>query len=370
MANLDIAHRRLTNLQIARPAPASPAEIVRHLGAVQAQDYRAAWWALGLRLENTTETTIEEALSEGKILRTHIMRPTWHYVAPEDIHWLLELTGPRVEGVATGYYRNLGLDAEIFKVTDALIERHLRGGRHLTKAALGQVFTAAGLDVANQLRLGYLIFHAEVTGLVCSGARQGNEITFALLDERVPPTPPRTRKEGVVELVRRFFSSHGPATIPDFAWWSGLTAADARLGLDNLKGELAQETLDGQVYWAAAENAPVPDLQNNLFLLPNYDEFVVSYKNRRAIEDLSLTPDLSDRRNYLFNHLIVINGLASGLWKRKFTPKQVLITYEPFRNFTAAENAALQAEADRYGRFVGLPVALETGRVPVFGEKK
>ncbi|MBN9389634.1 MAG: AlkZ family DNA glycosylase [Chloroflexi bacterium] len=370
MANLDIAYRRLTNQHIARPVSTSPAEVVRQLGAVQAQDYRAALWALGLRLENASETAIEEALSEGKVLRTHIMRPTWHYVEPEDIRWLLDLTGPRVEGVAAGYYRNLGLDAEIFKLTDKLIAYNLRDNQHLTKAELGRVFTEAGLDVSNQLRLTYIIFHAELTGLVCNGARQGNEITYALLDERVPPTPPRTREEAVIELVRRFFTSHGPATIPDFTWWSGLTAADARLGLDSLKSELLQETIDGQVYWTSAERRPVQDLQDDLYLLPNFDEYVVSYKNRQAIEDLNLTPDLTDRRNYLFNHLIVINGLASGLWKRKITPKQVLITYEPFRNFTGAENAALQAEADRYGRFVGLPVALETGRVAVYGEKK
>lgn len=370
MANLDIAHRRLTNQHIARPIPCSPAEIVRRLGAVQAQDYRAAWWALGLRLDNATEGSIEEALSEGTILRTHILRPTWHYVVPEDIRWLLALTGPRVEAAAAGYYRNLGLDAEIFKVTDVLIEKHLHGGHHLTKAALGKIFTAAGLDVANQIRLGFIIFHAELTGLVCNGIRQGNEITYALLDKRVPPTPTITREEAVVELVRRFFSSHGPATIPDFAWWSGLTAADAKLGLDSLKDELTQETIDGQVYWSAGDKVPIPDLQNGLYLLPNYDEYVVSYKNRQAIEDLNLTPDLTDRRNYLFNHLIVINGLASGLWKRKITPKQVLITYEPFRPFSTAETAALHAEAARFGRFVGLPVTLETGRVAVFGEKK
>lgn len=360
MANQAIAYRRLINQGIARPNFDKPSEVVQWLGAVQAQDYGAAKWAVGLRMAgDATDATVEQAIAEGSILRTHVLRPTWHYVTPADIRGLLTLTGPRVDAACATYYRKLELDDATFKKSNTLIEKALQGGKQLTRAELGTVLQQGGVESQDLLRLTYLVMKAELVGLICSGANQGKQITYALLEERVPPSKPFNRDEALTDLVRRYFTSHGPATIADFVWWSGLTAADTRIGLDIVGGELAKEEIEGQTYWFSASESSKLDLSGSLYLLPNYDEYTVSYKDRGALVDEALTPILDGRGNILFNHVIVSDGLVVGTWKRTISKSKIVATVEPSRPLDPAETEALTAAATNFGRFMGLPVTLE-----------
>src|SRR5713226_2242979 len=228
MTNLDIAHRRLHNQLITRPMFEKPDDVVKWLGAVQAQDYAGAKWALGLRMQGVTDDVIEQAFADGAIIRTHVMRPTWHFVAPADIRWMLALTAPRINAY---YNRKLELDDAVFRHSNAVLAKALQGGKQLTRSELASVLQLAGIAADNLLRSTYIIMRAELDGIVCSGARRGKQFTYALLDERVPQTRNLDRDEALAEFARRYFTSHGPATLQDFVWWSGLAAADAKAGL-------------------------------------------------------------------------------------------------------------------------------------------
>src|SRR5579884_1810369 len=231
MTNLDIAQKRLYNHLIARQTFESPVDVVQWLGAVQAQDYAAAKWALGLRLPAVSDDDIERAFAGGAILRTHVMRPTWHFVAPADIRWLLALTAPRVHATNAYYYRQCELDDTTFTRCHEAMTNALQGGKQLTRPEIVSALKQIGIVADDPLRFGLIIMHAELEGIICSGARRGKQFTYALLDERAPQARTLERDEALSELVKRYFSSHGPATLQDFVWWSGLTAADAKAGL-------------------------------------------------------------------------------------------------------------------------------------------
>ena len=248
-----IPEQRLHNQRITRAVHRQPADVVAWLGAVQAQEYPAARWALALRMPpGTTDPEIERALDEGRILRTHVMRPTWHFVTPADIHWMLELTAPRVHQAMSYYRRQHGLETAILNRATAAFERALRDGQCLTRAELGAQLERAGpmknaknaTKVASGIPLALLTIYAELEGVICSGPRRGKQLTYALLPERAPRTPRLSRDEALAELTRRYFRSHGPATIRDFVWWSGLTNADAKRGLEMNKAR--DEVVDGR----------------------------------------------------------------------------------------------------------------------------
>ncbi|MCU0495542.1 MAG: winged helix DNA-binding domain-containing protein, partial [Chloroflexaceae bacterium] len=239
-----LAQQRLHNHQLSQPQVQPPEEVVAWLGAVQAQEYAHARWGLGLRLPGATDAAIEQALTDGRILRTHVMRPTWHFVTPADIRWLLALTAPRVHKVNAHMYRKCELDKALFARSNAAIVKALESGQHLTRAELGVALGQVGMQ-AEGTRLSLIVMAAELEGLVCSGARRGKQFTYALLDDHAPKTRHLTREEGLAELTRRYFSSHGPATIQDFSWWSGLTQADVKVGLELAKSHLVHETIGG-----------------------------------------------------------------------------------------------------------------------------
>ena len=197
------------------------------MGAVQSQDYPGAKWAIGQRTRGATDAAFDEAFAQGRILRTHIMRPTWHFVMPADIRWMLALTAPRVNAVMAYYYRQMEVDETLIARAKPVFERALRGGKQLTRAELGTALEKAGIH-ATGVRLGFIIGRAELDAVVCSGALRGKQHTWALLEERVPPAKRLDRDEAMRELTRRFFTSHGPAQLIDFVWWSGLTMADAK----------------------------------------------------------------------------------------------------------------------------------------------
>ena len=233
--NIDIAGQRLINQGIASPIHRRPADIVSWLGAVQAQEYPAAKWALALRTrDGATNDEIERAFDKGHIIRTHVMRPTWHFVAPSDVRWMLELTAPRVHRAMAYQHRQFGLEAATRTRAARIFERALRDGQSLTRAELGAHLARARIKAAG-VRLALLTVYAELEGVICSGEKRGKQMTYALLEERVPKAPRVSRDEALAELTRRYFQSHGPATIRDFVWWSGLTAVDAKRGLEMIR---------------------------------------------------------------------------------------------------------------------------------------
>lgn len=357
MTDFNIAHQRLRSQRLTGAGFEQASQVVQWLGAVQSQDYTAAKWAVAQRAKGLTDSAIEQSFADGTILRTHVMRPTWHFVAPGDIRWLLALTAPRVHVAIAYQYRRLELDQALIKRSNAALSKALQGGRQLTRAELASALLRAGI-AASDLGLVYLIASAELEGIICSGARRGKQFTYALLDERVPATKTLTRDEALAQLTRRYFTSHGPATERDFMWWSGLTRADVRSGLEMVKSGLGQEAVDGKAYWFATSRPPAQNTSQAAYLLPNYDEYVVGYTDRSAIFDPSHAEHLDARRNPLFQHTLVINGQIAGTWKRTLKKDAVVIELDPFAPLKKADHQALARAAHRYGSFLDMPVAL------------
>ena len=351
LASEDLLPRRLASQRVLGQPFDTPEDVVSWLGAVQAQDFAGAKWALAQRTARATDADVEDAFARGAILRTHVMRPTWHFVMPADIRWLLTLTSPRVNALSATYHRKLALDEPLFRRSRSLLEKTLRDGRQLTRAELASVFRKAGIASAEDpLRMGFLMMRAELDGVICSGPRRGKQFTYALLEERVPPARPLAREEALAELVRRYFVSHGPATVKDFAWWSGLTMADGAKGLALVESSLASQAIDGRTYWAAPGARPRGSTADMAHLLPAYDEALLSYRDNR-VSLAPYGPQLT-RDN---GQTIVINGRAAGTWKRTIAKGAAVIDAFPFAPLKRREKAALAAAAERYGRFLNGP---------------
>ncbi len=351
-----IAHQRFYHQQISHQNFTNPAEVVHWLGAVQSQDYMGAKWAVGQRTIGATDALVEEAFTSGTILRTHVMRPTWHFVSPEDIRWMLMLTAPRVHALSAYMYRQNELDEPILARGADIMAKALEGGKQLTRAELGSILNDAGISTS-ELRLTYLVMYAELEGFICSGARRGKQFTYALLSERAPQAKILERDEALAALVYRYFRGHGPATLKDFVWWSGLTVADAKAGVEMVKSQLEQDDIDGQTYWFSG-SVPAPTASAPIaYLLPNYDECLASYKDRSA----TLSPEYAkmwDRENAIFSHHVVVDGWIIGQWKRTLRKTTVTIDFQPFTPLTNAQNQAVAHAAQRYGEFLGLSVIL------------
>jgi hypothetical protein len=357
---MQITSQRLYNQYLSRPTFNQPVDVVDWLVAVQSQDYDGAKWALGLRMDAVKTEAVDDAFNSGAILRTHVMRPTWHFVNAADLRWLLALTAPRVHQANAYYYRKLGLDADTLKQTQILIEESLSGGSHLTRSELETVFNNAGIetDSGDHLRLAYIMMYAELEALICSGPKRGKQFTYALLDERVPPTAPLSPEEALGQFTRRYFRSRGPATLHDFSKWSGLTIAEVTAGLDMVKSEFVSETIDSRTYWFA-DTGSVPILPSpSAFALPNYDEYVSAYVDYSALFDPHSGLELVDRESFKYPHFILIDGMVAGTWRRTYKSKSVLIELDPFAPLTAAQSAAFDAALARYAEFVSLPIVM------------
>lgn len=357
MERLDIAHRRLHSQRISNAPFKKVSDVVEWLGAVQAQDYASAKWALGLRLQGATDHDIDRAFADGTILRTHILRPTWHFVTPADIRWMLMLTAPRVHAANAFMYRKLELDNKTLRRSNATLAKALRGGKQLTRDELRVALQRAGIATDDRLRLTYIMVFAELEGLICSGARRGKQFTYALLEERVPPSKTLDREEALAKLTHRYFVSRGPATVQDFAKWSGLTVNDARLGLEGIKAQLHQEGVDGKDYWFSNARSSAKHISPTAYLLPIYDEYISGYKDRSAIGGVEIGDRLKAMGNDL-SYIIVIDGQIVGTWKRTLRRDEVVIVTKLFRRLTKAENRAVSHAAQRYGDFLERPVAL------------
>lgn len=314
-----------------------------------------AKWALGLRIAGATDGLIEDAFTRGDILRTHVLRPTWHFVTPSDIRWMLALSGPRLLTTLASYYRKLGLDAATLRRATRIFERLLRGGRHLTRAPIRAAFVKAGI-ATDSMRFGFILLHAELEALVCSGPRDGKQFTYALLEERVPAAPPRSREDGLAELTRRYFSSHGPAQLADFVWWSGLRTGDARAGIEMLGPRLVRESIDGATYWFVPNDGAPRPASRAAHLLPIYDEFLIAYKDRSASY---VAPAATQRPagNIAFTSPLVLGGRVVATWRRaQAGDGGVDVAVQPFAALGPAARRAVSRAANHYAAFLGQPV--------------
>ncbi len=348
----EIAARRLGCQQISRPAFATPRDLVAWMGAVQAQDYAAVKWAVGLRLaDGATDASVEGAIDDGAVLRIHALRGTWQLVATADVRWMLELVAPRLIASYANRYRQLELDAATFRRSIAVLTKALRGGRELTRAELGSALEAAGISTAGQ-RLSPLLERAELDARICGGARRGKH-TYALLDDRAPDSHPRfKRDEALAELASRYFRSRGPATVDDFKWWSGLAPTEARAGLDAVRSTLVSSVVDGRTYWQG-EDAFAKVRSPTAYLLPAFDEYLIAYRDRDAVLDPQRAKQLNAGGGML-SPCVVLNGRVIGTWRRTLARAAVAIELDLFEEPARRGSTAITAAARRYGAFLGL----------------
>jgi len=352
----DIAHLRLSNQLVASPSSGSPGDVVGWLGAVQAQDYLGALWAIGLRLQNAVEADVEQALADRSIVRTWPLRGTLHFVAAADVRWMLDLIGPRMIARSAGRFRELELDAATFARARELFSNALQGGRQLTRDAMYQVLESAGISTAGQRGI-WILGRLAQEGLICFGAREGKQHTFVLLEEWVPQAKTMERDQALAELARRYFTSHGPAALPDFVWWSGLATSEARAALEIARPYLLQEVITGETYWFPSSIPAASDGSPTAYLLPAFDEYLVGYKDRRAVLDPRYVK-LTNAGGGMLNPTIVIDGQVRGAWKRTLKKGAVVITPGWFAKLNKADMSAFNMSALRYGEFLGLPVLL------------
>lgn len=350
----ELLNRRLHNQRLALAASSSLPDTVRWLGAVQSQEFGDAQWSLAERTEGLTHRAFTEAFNAGSILRTHVLRPTWHFVVPADIRWMLALTAPRVKAFMRTNDRKLGLDEEVFSRSNRLIEQALTPGVHLTRAELGDVLSRAGIHLTGNA-LAHAVLRAELEGICCSGALRGRQHTYALLEQQVPPAKPFDHDEALAELTERYFASHGPATAKDFSWWSGLTLTDARRGLLWLTSKLDSENIGDQTYWYVPSSIPMT-APPKARLLPNFDEYVVAYADRDTLFDPAYTGPLRTQGNILFEKTVVINGLITGTWRVNRTKNTNPVEWQPFRPLDETEEALVRDAIRRYTEFYVPPL--------------
>lgn len=346
----DIAHLRLINQQLAETTLKTPVELVSWLGAVQGQEYAQSKWAIGVRLPHITDNDVECHFTSGTLLRTHVLRPTWHLVAAADIRWLLKLTAPRVHAINAYMYRKCELDSAIFNRCNDIMIRQLEGGKSLTRTALNQAFQQAGIE-ASDTRLSCIMMQAELDGLICSGPRVGNQFTYALLEERVKPVAALNKEEALAELAQRYFASRGPATIHDFATWSGLTVTDCRKGVELVKSKV---TKAADYYFTDVVPASTPTTER-LYMLPIYDEFVMGYKDRSP----SMLLSNESKPLSVFENLLMADGQLLGTWKRSVGAKSIDVKAYFLHSPTNAQRNAFATSVLHLQRFTNRPVTYE-----------
>lgn len=358
----DIVARRLRAHHLVGEPFGSVAEAVGWFGAVQSQDYAAAKWALGQRLpQGITDPDIDQAFDKGQLLRTHVMRPTWHFVLPADIVWLQELTGPRVMSGLAGRHRQLELDARTVARAMDVMGETVADRQFKTRPELAASLVAAGINVEGQ-RLPHLLASAEHGNVITSGPRRGKQFTYALLADRAPrPEKKLDRDEALRELTIRYFRSHGPAQVKDFAWWSGLTAKAIRVGIELAGAELERREQDGAEYVFGAEQSPAAQKTRPAHLLPNFDEFTVAYRDRSALLDGSIPFDPTFFAYYrdstpmggVLSNVLTIGGRVRGAWSRTIARSTVRVDIRPLAPLSAQESRDVKRQVTRLGRFLG-----------------
>jgi len=357
MTNQEIAYHRLASQKLYKTSHCSPQEIVRHLGAMQAQDYAMSKWAIGSRCD-ASEKAIEEAINSGEIIRTHILRPTWHLVSSDDIYWMLALSAPQVKKFTASAAKKYDYDAKKLDAINASIEKLLAGNNHFTrdeimqelgiKKSSGQEFLSAAI-----------MMNAELDGLVCNGKMKGKQITYALLEERVSkPKTTYTKEEALAKLAKRYFESHGPATLLDFSWWSGFPPTTAKLAVHAIESELNSVEIDNQKYWFGSAVSNVSNFRESVHFLPAFDEILISYKNREASILLEHQPK-AFTNNGIFKPIIVENGKVIGTWKRTIKKDHAKIETDFFGETPESQKTVIFEAINSFENYLETKIVIE-----------
>ena len=354
----NICSHRLLNQQIAAGGFTEPGEVVAWLGAMQAQDYLGTLWAVGLRLRGSTEASIEQALDDRTIVRTWPMRGTLHIVASADVRWMLDLLAPRRLAQSAGRRRQLGIDETTLARSREVCGAALQGGKQLSRAAMFALLQSHGIATVGQRGI-HILGHLAQEGLLCLGSRAGKQFTFALLQDWAPGARTMEPDAARCELARRYFTGHGPATVQDFAWWTGQTLGDARRALAGASDHLVQAQIDGKTYWMGPAPAPQEAPASAVYLLPGFDEYMLGYHDRSAVLSPEHAPQIHPGANGMLHATLVVDGRIQGVWRRTLKKKSVLVTISPFGTLDRGQKQAAEAAAARYAAFLGLSLELE-----------
>lgn len=342
---------RLVSQQLAKPKFGNPKDVVAWMGAIQAQEYTMAKWAVGTRLKSPTLMAVDDALAKGEILRTHILRPTWHFVAAGDLRWMMQLSGSRIRAAFESYgkSRKMEIADDLYLKGCKLLEKLLSGNNSLTKQELAEAFNRGGIELDNSYITLFLV-RAEVDCLVCSGVDKGKKPTYALLDERAPLVKELHREEALARLATLYFQSHSPATLADFVWWSGMTATDARRAIGLIEGDLFMEQYASETFYLHASCNRKTRCQNVLHLLPSYDEYLISYKDRTTVMLREHHPKAFNNFG-IFYPVILYNGRIVGNWKRNTKKKELVLETSFFEEFSDFQEELLEKAIGRCHSF-------------------
>jgi hypothetical protein len=354
----ELVHLRLLRLGLSEPRDTDPAAVVSRFGALQSQDYGPATWSLAQRVPGLTQVAADRLFDDGGLLRTHVLRPTWHFTAPQDLRWLLALTAPRVHRLNAYYYRRSGLDAAALEASKAVIAGALADGAPRVRGDLLAALAAAGLPSAG-IAGPYTMMNAELDGVVVSGPRIGKQQSYQLLEARVPPAPAAQAAleadpgAALAELTYRFFASHGPATVKDLAAWASLTVTDVRRGLDLAGDRLTSVVVDGRTFWFEPPADPRPAPSPAVHLLQAYDEYLVGHaESKDLISADGTTAGVWGERS-MFNGVVILDGRVAGSWRRTVRRDRLAVEVKALRPFEGAARDALQAAAEAQGAFLG-----------------
>lgn len=357
MRDISIGLERQKNQLIDSRPFKKPEEVVKWLGAVQAQDYLGALWTIGLRTSDARESKIEAALSNKLIVRTWPMRGTLHFVAAEDVRWMLSLLTPRIIARSAGNYKKMELTETTLSKSEQVLIKGLEGGKQLDRKAIYQLLEKAGTPTSN-LRGNHIIGHLAMSGIICFGPRKDRQQTFVLLDEWLPPTRTLEPDEAWSKLAQTYFSSRGPAQVKDFAWWAGLTLKDANAALDLVKNTLQCEIIGNRTFWFTDINRDKKINVSRVHLLPGFDEFILGYTDRSNVLESDHEKLVNATRNGIFGATIVRNGKAIGLWRRTLKKDKVEMHVRPFTSFSSGVQKGINSACRRYGKFLGCEVIL------------
>jgi hypothetical protein len=354
----ELLRLRLAGQRIAPPAGATvgPADVVRHMVAMQAQDFGQALWALGVRAPGTTRQQVLAEFARGTIVRSWPMRGTLHFVAPEDLRWMLQLTAGRTIASAATRQRQLGVDQDTVEGACDIVRTELTGGGALSRIEFTALLESAGISTAGQ-RGYYLIWHLALTGLLCWGPPRGSGQALVLLDEWAPAIEPVPHGEALRRFALGYFRSHGPATLKDFAWWSKLTMSDAKHALAEARGELTEVDCAGTTYWLAPDQLAAPPAGWSVHALPGFDEYLLGYQDRSDALPAEHANRIVPGGNGIFLPVIVARGRIVGTWRRAVGKSAVSVTADPFERLSARDAAGLERAIKTYADFVGLPAA-------------
>lgn len=348
-----IADIRMHSQQLASPGMEHPKDIVSWMGVIQAQDYPMSKWAVGSRLQSGSLQTVDDALSRGEILRTHVLRPTWHLVASEDIRWMLSLSEKRIKSAYASYAKVLQSDIteKQYGRFNELVVRILEDNKSLTRQEIEAEVNQRGMKTEDRL-IERLIGNSEIEGVICSGVDKDNKPTYALLDERAPQVAEVHKEEALARLAKRYFQSHSPAGLNDFAWWSGLSVTEARKAIGLIDSELVTDKFSSQnLFVHESFKETVPSVNDTLHLLPSYDEYLISYKDRTAVLDLEHHRKAFNNFG-IFYPVILYNGKVIGNWSKTKKKSGMVIETSFFDPELRIGKELVEKAKDRYQRFI------------------